>query len=104
MGFSYNKNFNIIEILQEYIFENNLKLNSLGYCYVILSTLKNKGYTKAFSVFTEASIFGIQQNLTVIVSLISAIRKSNLNEIEMNKNLNFIFNHLHKHYADEVIE
>lgn len=106
LGFSYYKNFKIIEILQEYIFENNLRFNSIGYCYVILSTLKNKGFNKAFSVFTEASIFGIQQNLTVIVVLISAIRKnqSNFNEIEMNKNLNFIFNHLHKHYNEEVIE
>lgn len=104
LGYSYNKNFGIIEILQEYIFENNMKFNSIGYCYVILSTLKNKGFIRAFSVFTEASIFGVQQNLTVIVALIEAIRKSNLSEMEMNKNLNFIFNHLHKHYSDEVIE
>ena len=81
-----------------------MKFNSIGYCYVILSTLNNKGFERAFSVFTEATILGVQQNLTVIVDLINAIRKSNLNEIEINKNLNFIFNQLHKYYSDEVIK
>ena len=104
LGLSYNKYFGIIEMLQEYIFENNLKFDSIGYCYVILSTLKDKGFIRAFSVFTESSIFGVQQNLTVIVALISEIEKCNLGEIEKNKNLNYIFNHLHKYYSDEVIE
>lgn len=102
MGLSYAKSFKIIELIQEYIFEKNIKLDSLGYNYVILATLKNLGFEKAYNLFIEASIFGIQQNLNVIVSLLSEIDNSDI--YDKNQCINFILHHLQKFYSEEVLK
>lgn len=102
MGMIYTKNFKIIELIQEYIFEKNIRLDSLGYNYVILATLKNIGFEKAYNLFIEASIFGIQQNLNVIVSLLSEIDNSDVSD--KNKCINFILHHLQKFYSEEVLK
>ena len=101
MGLSYTKNFKTIQTLQEYIFDKNIRLDSLGYSYIILSTLKHKGFDKAYNLFIEASIFGIQQNLTIIVTLLSDIEKAN--KLEKNKCINFIFHHLQTFYSEDVV-
>jgi hypothetical protein len=102
MGSSYTKNFKIIELIQEYIFEKNIRLDSLGYNYVILAMLKNVGFEKAYNLFIEASIFGVQQNLNVIVSLLSEIDNSDV--CDKNQCINFILHHLLKFYSEEVLK
>ncbi len=102
MGMTFTKNFKIIELIQEYIFEKNIRLDSLGYNYVILATLKNIGFEKAYNLFIEASIFGIQQNLNVIVSLLSQIDNSDVSD--KNQCINFILHHLQKFYSEEVLK
>jgi len=102
MGLSYMKNFKIIELIQEYIFEKNIRLDSLGYNYVILATLKNVGFEKAYNLFIEASIFGVQQNLNVVVSLLSEIDTSDVSD--KNHCINFILHHLQKFYSEDVLK
>lgn len=102
MGGCYSKNFKAIELIQDYIYEKSIRLDSLGYTYLILAILKNQGFEKAYNLFIEASIFGIQQNLTVIVSLLSEI--DNAKVVEKNKCINFILHHIQKFYASEVVE
>jgi len=102
MGLCYTKSFKIIQLIQEYIYEKNIRLDSLGYNYVILSTLKNNGFEKAYNLFIEASIFGIQQNLNVIVSLLSEIDNSDISD--KNQCINFILHHLQKFYSEEVLK
>lgn len=102
MGLSYTKNFKIIELIQEYIFEKNIRLDSLGYNYVILATLKNIGFEKAYNLFIEASIFGVQQNLNVVVSLLSEIDNGEVSD--KNQCINFILHHLQKFYSEEVLK
>lgn len=102
MGLCYTKSIKIIQLIQEYIYEKNIRLDSLGYNYVILATLKNIGFEKAYNLFIEASIFGIQQNLNVIVSLLSEIDNSDISD--KNQCINFILHHLQKFYSEEVLK
>lgn len=103
LSLTYNKNRRSLEIIYNYIEENNIQLDSLSFYYLIMSALEYNKINCAYNLFVEASIFKVPQNLSVIIGLYSALIKKQDREKWRNYKL-FIDNHLNEYYPLDVIK
>jgi len=90
-----------VDLLHDWIDDNNLQMDSITYHFLIMSAIKFKGYRNAFNLFFRAHLFNIPQNLSVIITL-----SKNLNVIknatEKMKYKNFIQIHVKKFHSVEI--
>ena len=98
----YNKNRKSVDFLTSYINEQNIKLDTFSFHYLILSALKIKDFKFAYDIFVQSCILGIVQNLTVISALLTSISKLEKEEIDNYKI--FIFNQCERYFTAEDIE
>lgn len=99
----YNKSIKSVDSLYEYILDNEIQLDSFGFYYLIMSNLKYRGFSSAYSIFVQANLFQVPQNLTVIVALYSELyNEETIQDRFLCKT--FIDSHVEKYYSKEVIE
>lgn len=97
----YTKYPKEVDLLHDWIDDNNLQMDSITYHFLIMSSIKFKGFNSAFNLFFRAHLFNIPQNLSVIIALCKEL--SNLkNTSEKMKYKNFIQIHVRKYYSTEV--
>ncbi len=99
----YNKNIKVLDTVYNYVCDKNIILDSVSYYYLILSYLQFKNFQSAFEFFFQASMLGVPQNLSVIISMYKEINVLESDE-EKVKFSAIIDEHVKKYYNSEVIE
>lgn len=100
---AYNKNIKVLDTVYNYVCEKNIILDSVSYYYLIMSYLQFKNFQSAFEFFFQASMLGVPQNLSVIISMYKEISILESDE-EKVKFTAIMDEHVKKYYNGEVIE
>lgn len=99
----YNKYPKAVDILHDWIDDNNIQMDSITYHYLTMSALKFKGLNYAFNLLFRAHLFGTPQNLSIIINLCKEMNKMK-NSNERMKYKNFLQIHVKRFYSNEVVK